>query len=295
MGKNEQTGPSTVTLVSLPVGDFELASAVTQTFEALTRHVHAATTSIDLSAMYWNLLGKSDRAVYSDAEMDRFGASRGHNLLQALRDAAGRGVKLRILTAKQAPGDDESENAHVSDTTDRSCTVLPDEVQLVVDVDPQNVQVRCWSGPEWYGSGILHQKIWVFDARHVYVGSANTDWKSLAQVMEVGVLMENLSPACAVMLDMQRLFDTWWLFASPSLLPAKTATYFSETFQHELQVPAWSLYLPETKRAADPFVAAGLSSLGTISHQLEAPFRSRSSGNNTRNETEKPSASWQMF
>lgn len=30
--------------------------------------------------------------------------------------------------------------------------------------------------------GVLHSKFWVVDGRHVYVGSANMDWRSLAQV-----------------------------------------------------------------------------------------------------------------
>ncbi|POM69528.1 PhosphoLipase D, Pi-sPLD-like-1 [Phytophthora palmivora] len=238
----------------------------------LTRHVEAARTSIDLSAMYWNLLGEEDRKVYSDAEMTKFGADRGKKLLFALKDAAVRGVKIRVLTAKTSPGVDESR--------DKTCN-LSSEVQMLVHAAARNVQVRCWSGPEWYGSGILHQKLWVFDHQHVYVGSANMDWKSLAQVMEVGVVMENLSPGSEVIQDMQRLFETWWMFASPDLLPAKTGRYFSEKFQHELQVPAWSMYLPETKRREDPFVEAGFSALGNISHQLQTPFSGLSTGNDS--------------
>ena len=30
--------------------------------------------------------------------------------------------------------------------------------------------------------GVLHSKFWVVDGRHVYVGSANMDWRSLTQV-----------------------------------------------------------------------------------------------------------------
>ncbi|KAE9323204.1 hypothetical protein PF008_g17422 [Phytophthora fragariae] len=286
-------GSAVLSLVeSLPVGDFALASAVPQTFETLTRHVQAAQTSIDLSAMYWNLLGADDRKVYSEAEMKQFGAERGRKLLFALRDAAIRGVKFRILTAKQ--GVDEQEQ--ILSDKGASCSELPNEVQMLVDTAKENIQVRCWSGPEWYGSGILHQKIWIFDARHVYVGSANMDWKSLAQVMEVGVVMENLPAKSALMQDMRRLFETWWVFASPELLPAKTGSYFSQKFQRELQVPAWSLNLPEDSRSEDPFVKAGLQALGNISHQLETPFSSRSEGNETSSGVEVvASTAAQMF
>lgn len=30
--------------------------------------------------------------------------------------------------------------------------------------------------------GVLHSKFWVVDGRHIYVGSANMDWRALTQV-----------------------------------------------------------------------------------------------------------------
>lgn len=30
--------------------------------------------------------------------------------------------------------------------------------------------------------GVLHSKFWVVDGQHIYMGSANMDWRSLAQV-----------------------------------------------------------------------------------------------------------------
>lgn len=35
---------------------------------------------------------------------------------------------------------------------------------------------------DWWGSGIVHTKVWISDRRDVYIGSANNDWKSLTQV-----------------------------------------------------------------------------------------------------------------
>ena len=32
------------------------------------------------------------------------------------------------------------------------------------------------------GAGILHTKLWIIDNLHFYVGSANTDWRSLTEV-----------------------------------------------------------------------------------------------------------------
>ena len=31
-------------------------------------------------------------------------------------------------------------------------------------------------------TGVLHTKFWVVDKKHIYIGSANMDWRSLTQV-----------------------------------------------------------------------------------------------------------------
>lgn len=36
---------------------------------------------------------------------------------------------------------------------------------------------------DWWGSGIVHAKVWISDCSDVYIGSANNDWKSLTQVL----------------------------------------------------------------------------------------------------------------
>jgi phospholipase D3/4 len=36
---------------------------------------------------------------------------------------------------------------------------------------------------KWWGSGIIHTKVWISDRQDVYIGSANNDWKSLTQVL----------------------------------------------------------------------------------------------------------------
>ena len=43
-------------------------------------------------------------------------------------------------------------------------------------------QVRYLDFDRLLGAGILHTKMWLVDGRHFFVGSANTDWRSLTQV-----------------------------------------------------------------------------------------------------------------
>jgi phospholipase D3/4 len=198
--------------------------------------------------------------------MARFGADRGTQLFQALLDAVKRGVTLRIVTA----GDSVSGAGPVAR--------LPDEVETLRKAAPDRVLVRTWSGAPWFGGGILHQKLWLFDQRHVYVGSANMDWKSLAQVMEMGVVLEDLKPEQHLLQDVQRLFDVWWLWATMDSTDQVT-TYVSDRFQATLKVPTWSRHVPHASRAPDPFVDAGLAAHGNVLKQIKTAMADGSYAN----------------
>ena len=44
-------------------------------------------------------------------------------------------------------------------------------------------EVRSLDLDRLIGDGILHSKMWLVDNIHVYLGSANMDWRSLTQVL----------------------------------------------------------------------------------------------------------------
>ncbi|AFB76963.1 phospholipase-D-like protein [Cotia virus SPAn232] len=44
-----------------------------------------------------------------------------------------------------------------------------------------------------FPTGVLHTKFWIVDNKHVYIGSANMDWRSLTQVKELGITIYNNS------------------------------------------------------------------------------------------------------
>ena len=48
--------------------------------------------------------------------------------------------------------------------------------------DNKYIELRNLSISRMVGGGILHTKLWIVDAEHFYVGSANMDWRSLTQV-----------------------------------------------------------------------------------------------------------------
>ena len=87
---------------------------------------------------------------------------------------------------------------------------------------------------KWYGSGIMHQKIWIFDSIHLYLGSANMDWKSLTQVKEMGVAVEDCPQLAA---DASKYFESWWTF---SALNPTNQEVFDPAVRIDRRVPSWS-------------------------------------------------------
>ncbi|GLD99681.1 hypothetical protein PINS_up008407 [Pythium insidiosum] len=111
------------------------------------------------------------------------------------------------------------------------------------------------------------------------------DWKSLAQVMEVGVLLQDLSasdaantqepttttPSRILMKDIQRLYDVWWSW-SDTHRQIQSTLYFSERFQAQLLVPSWSTHVRVEDRIPDPFVSENLFAIGNITSPIQVSF-----------------------
>jgi phospholipase D3/4 len=221
---------------SIPLGLEDLATkGVELTADALIRLTEAAEKTIDLTAMYWTLRANPDHAPdekgwsreYLEGEC---GAARGEALFRALDDAAGRGVKIRIL---ESPGFDKA---------------VP-ESELLRRAHPGRITVRRVEMEDWFGFGIMHQKIWVFDGHAVYIGSANMDWKSLTQVKEIGIVVEH---AGAVAREVTGYFETWWTFASLDPAAGNTVVVFDARNQMERKVPAWSPIVPPEQAIPNP-------------------------------------------
>ena len=220
---------------SIPMGMEDLRSTpgVQFTEHALVRLTNAAQSTIDLTAMYWALLPdptSEDEKGFDEEDFTRMGAGAGEKLYAALRAAAARGVTMRIL---QSPGFSKSEQKGESEK-------LRDEF-------PARVSIHTVAMGDWYGgSGIMHQKIWIFDDRHLYLGSANMDWKSISQVKEMGIAVEDCPELAA---DVGKYFEAWWAFSK--LAPASVEV-FDPVAHIYRRVPPWSALVPATQRAASP-------------------------------------------
>jgi phospholipase D3/4 len=217
---------------SIPRGleDLRGTPAVAYTEDVLVRLTSTTRSSIDLTAMYWSLLPNpdgDDEKGFTVEQLDEMGASAGRALFDALRAAAERGVRIRIV---QSPG--FSGRKKESETLQAE---FPDRISIH-PVDLAN----------WYGGGIMHQKIWIFCARHLYLGSANMDWKSIAQVKEMGVVVEDCPELAA---DAGKYFEAWCAFAA--LLPASVEV-FDPVVRIDRHVPPWSILVPAWQRAESP-------------------------------------------
>ncbi|XP_075899508.1 uncharacterized protein pld7 [Nelusetta ayraudi] len=168
-----------VTLVeSLPEGLSYQSSPPTQQSIAdrWLQLLDEAERSVDIAAFYVTLRG-------SDTEAGASPDSQGRMIFDGLKKLQSKGVKLQVaVNAPQTSAADTEELA-------------------AQGAEVREVDLKALTG------GIVHTKLWVVDQKHLYVGSANMDWRSLSQVKEVGVSLEDCS--CLAQ-DAQRIFGVYW-------------------------------------------------------------------------------------
>jgi phospholipase D3/4 len=224
--------PQASLVESIPLGLESLRGTpgVQYTEDVLIRLTQAAQSTIDLTAMYWALLPDPigpDEQGFTDAQFRQMGADSGRALYTALSDAAVRGVSIRIL---QSPGFSGQKQ----------------ESDGLLEQFPKQVSIHEIDMSKWYAGGIMHQKIWIFDLVHLYLGSANMDWKSLMQVKEMGIVVEDCPELAA---DAIQYFDSWWAF---SALSPTAQEAFDPAVRIDRRVPSWSSLVDASTRSESP-------------------------------------------
>ncbi|XP_062856686.1 5'-3' exonuclease PLD3 isoform X2 [Trichomycterus rosablanca] len=141
-----------------------------------THLLNRANSSVDIAAFYLTLRD-SDIGLTDPTSMQ------GKELFRLLKQLEPKGVNLKI--AVNAP------QTYIADTDELAATGAE-----VREIDLQSIT-----------GGIVHTKLWAVDKKHMYVGSANMDWRSLTQVKEVGVSIEDCS--CLAQ-DASRIFGVYW-------------------------------------------------------------------------------------
>nr|XP_014354374.1 PREDICTED: phospholipase D3-like isoform X2 [Latimeria chalumnae] len=149
-------------------------------------------SSVDIAAFYWTLQNNREQE----------GVLPGRHVFEKFLEVLSRGVELNLAVNSQQPCGDE-------DTAK-----LARNGAVVRYVDMENLT-----------GGIIHTKLWVVDGRHVYIGSANMDWRSLTQVKELGVVISNCS---CLAHDMKRIFQMYsYLGEKEAMIPAKWPRQYS--------------------------------------------------------------------
>ena len=153
------------------------------TFEAWTNILKLARDQVNISAFYMTLNG-------SDTNTTDQSTKEGESILRSLKSLGGSQVRILIVEEVTSKGK--------SDT---------DELERLKLAQVQHLNFSIFGD-----SGILHTKILLVDGKHMYVGSANMDWRSLTQVKELGLLAID----CPTLVqDAAKLFEVYWQLSTP--------------------------------------------------------------------------------
>uniref|UniRef100_A0A8C2WEP4 Phospholipase D family member 5 n=1 Tax=Cyclopterus lumpus TaxID=8103 RepID=A0A8C2WEP4_CYCLU len=113
-----------------------------------------------------------------DLETTPSNAKQGQLLFQRLLSLKSRGVKLKIASSLTNSAELKTLAAHNAEVDFVNMTALT--------------------------RGGLHSSFWIVDRRHIYIGSADMDWRSLSKRKELGVVVYNCS---CLALDLHRVFS----------------------------------------------------------------------------------------
>ncbi|XP_063238049.1 5'-3' exonuclease PLD3-like isoform X2 [Bacillus rossius redtenbacheri] len=188
---------------SIPVGLVYDGGATPHpsTFHTWMNLINMAESSIKIASFYWTLRASD---VYNDPS-----AAQGEEVFTALLKA---GTERKI-------------NVHIAQN-------YPTQTQQNLDTaylaKKGAAEVRSLNFPRLLGGGVLHTKFWIVDDRHLYVGSANMDWRSLTQVKELGAVVYNCT---CIVSDALKLFDVYWSLGEPgAVIPAEWPANLSTVF-----------------------------------------------------------------
>ncbi|XP_020027616.2 5'-3' exonuclease PLD4 isoform X3 [Castor canadensis] len=164
--------------------------------QAWLQLLDTAQESIHVASYYWSLTG-------ADIGVNDSSSQQGEAILQKLQQLLDRNISLVVATSSLTPA---------GKSTDL-------KVLAARGAQVRQVPMKHLTG------GILHSKFWVVDGRHVYVGSANMDWRSLTQVKELGAVIYNCSHLGQ---DLEKTFQTYWVLGAPqAVLPKSWPRNFS--------------------------------------------------------------------
>ncbi|XP_054289745.1 5'-3' exonuclease PLD3-like [Macrosteles quadrilineatus] len=174
------------------------------TFSVWSDLLAKATSTVEIASYYWTLTNGT-RGQFPTA-------GEGQKIFDELL-LAGTERKLKVKIAQNFPSKSEP------------------NTETEVLVKKKAAEVRSLNFPRLVGSGILHTKLWLVDRQHAYIGSANTDWRSLTEVKEMGIY---ISDCPCIADDVGKLFDVYWMMgADGAQVPAKWPKSLSTVYNKD--------------------------------------------------------------
>nr|XP_046234893.1 inactive phospholipase D5 [Scatophagus argus] len=126
-----------------------------------------------------------------DLETTPSNGKQGQLLFQRLLSLKSRGVKLKIASSLTNSAELKTLAAHKAEVHFVNMTALT--------------------------RGGLHSSFWIVDRKHIYIGSADMDWRSLSKRKELGVVVFNCS---CLALDLHRVFSFYWQLHERDYIPS---------------------------------------------------------------------------
>ncbi|KAM9314488.1 inactive phospholipase D5-like [Pholidichthys leucotaenia] len=140
--------------------------------------------SVEVVSPVWDLNSWDLETIPSNAKQ-------GQLLFQKLLSLKSRGVKLKIASSLTNSAELKTLAAHSAEVHFVNMTALT--------------------------RGGLHSSFWIVDRRHIYIGSADMDWRSLSKRKELGVVVYNCS---CLALDLHRVFSFYWQLHERDYIPS---------------------------------------------------------------------------
>ena len=91
-------------------------------------------------------------------------------ILKAVKDAAARGVKVRVI---------------IDESFYKSSEKSADELDNIPNITLRKINFKKIAG------GVMHAKYFVVDEKDLFIGSQNTDWRALKHIHEMGVRVKS--------------------------------------------------------------------------------------------------------
>ncbi|XP_060779549.1 5'-3' exonuclease PLD3 isoform X2 [Neoarius graeffei] len=196
-----------VLVESIPVGvEFNSSVGHPSIYQSWLSLLSEAQSSLDIASFYWSLTNE-------DTHTHEPTANQGEKILQELVELSGK-ISVRIAV-----------NTFRDNQPQHDIQQLVNAGADVRDVDMQHLT-----------SGVLHTKFWVVDKKHIYIGSANMDWRSLTQVKELSAVVYDCKCLAE---DLGKIFEAYWFLGDSKTIPAPWPSQYSTAFNKDkpMQLP----------------------------------------------------------